>query len=333
MRIGVAGAGSWGINHIRVLASAPTCEALFVCEPDVAKHAGVRDVAPRVRCLDAFEDLLPLVDAVVIATPAATHAELAIRALVAGKHVLVEKPLALSLASARRVRDAAARAERVAMVGHLMVFHPVVHRLRDLVRAGTLGRPYYVQATRVNLGRLRTDETALWCFGPHDLSMIDFILDEHPIEVSACGQSVLQPGIEDVVFVTLRYASGLIANIQASWLHPRKERRLTLVCSNQMAEFDDVAREKLKIFDRGYDRPPDFKQFAEFLTLRDGDVHIPHVPMVEPLRAELQHFLRCISTGEPTESDLERGLRITAVLDAAEQSMRRGGVPLRIERT
>jgi predicted dehydrogenase len=327
LRIGVIGAGSWGINHIRVLAGEPC--TLVVAERDAAQLPRIREVAPSVRCVRDVDELWPLVDAVVIATPAATHVPLTLAALAAGKHILVEKPFALSLADARRVARAAG--DRVVMVGHLMVFHPVVRRLRELVHSGNLGRPYYLQATRVNLGKLRTDETALWCFGPHDLSVIDHVIGEQPTEVSACGQAVLQPGIDDVVFVTLRYASGLLANIQLSWLHPRKERRLTLVCSSRMVEFDDVARDKLRIYDRGYDRPPEFKQFAEFLTIRDGDVHIPHVPMVEPLQAELRHFLNCVATARQPETDLASALRVTAILEAAERSCRQGGTPLEIE--
>jgi predicted dehydrogenase len=330
VRVGVIGAGGWGINHVRVLATEPACRALVVHDADPARAATVHEVAPHARLAATLDELLGAVDAVVIATPAASHVELALRALDAGLHVLIEKPLALAVAEGRRVEAAARAAARVAMVGHLMVFHPVVRRLRELVRGGSLGAPYYLQATRVNLGRLRTDETALWCFGPHDLSMFDYILNEQPIEVTACGQAVLQPGIEDVVFVTLRYATGVLANIHLSWLHPRKERRLTLVCSNQMAEFDDVARDKLKIYDRGYDRPPEFKQFADFLTLRDGDVHIPNVPMVEPLRAELRHFLDCIAHGRRPETDLASALRVLAVLETAQESLRNGGIPQRI---
>ncbi len=332
IRVGVLGAGSWGINHVRVLAAEPRCRVIAVAEPDPTKRPLIAELAPAARWTADAEALLaaPDVDAVVIASPASTHVELALAAFAAGKHVLVEKPLARRLDDARRVAAAAARAGTVGMVGHLMVFHPAVRRIRELLQSGSLGRPFYVHAMRVNLGRLRSDETALWCFGPHDLSMIDHILGEQPVMVSACGTAVLQPGIEDVVFVTLRYASGILANLHLSWLSPRKERRFTLVCSQKMVELDDVSPEKLRIYDKGYDRPPQFTQFSEFLTIRDGDVHIPKVAMEEPLRAEIRHFLDCIERGEHPQTDLAQGVRVTAILEAAERSLGVGGTPLRI---
>jgi predicted dehydrogenase len=332
IRVGVIGAGSWGINHVRVLAAEPRCRVVGVAEPDLAKRALVAELTPAARWTASAEAIIqaPDIEAVVIAAPAATHVELAIAAFQAGKHVLVEKPLARSLWDARRVAAAAARAGTVGMVGHLMVFHPAVRQIRELLRSGGLGRPFYVHAMRVNLGRIRSDETALWCFGPHDLSMIDYILGEQPVTASACGTAVLQPGIEDVVFVTLRYASGILANLHLSWLHPRKERRFTLVCSQQMVELDDVSPDKLRIYDKGYDRPPAFTQFGEFLTIRDGDIHIPQVPMEEPLRAEIRHFLDCIERGELPQTDLAQGVRVTAILEAAEQSLATGGAPLRV---
>ena len=205
---------------------------------------------------------------------------------------------------------------------------PLLGMLAGVASAVLLGWLMYAAVARVNLGRLRSDETALWCFGPHDLSMIDHILGEQPVSVSACGTAVLQPGIEDVVFVTLRYASGILANLHLSWLSPRKERRFTLVCSQKMVELDDVSPEKLRIYDKGYDRPPEFTQFGEFLTIRDGDVHIPKVAMEEPLRAELRHFLDCIERGQPAETSFAQGVRVTAILEAAERSLAAGGTPL-----
>ena len=333
IRIGVLGAGSWGINHVRALAAEPRCRIVAVAEPDEAKRGLIAEIAPGARWTASAETIVHAaeIDAVVIASPARTHVELAIAALDAGKHVLIEKPVARSVAEARRVAAAAARAGTVGMVGHLMVFHPAVRRIRELLRSGSLGRPFYVHAMRVNLGRLRSDETALWCFGPHDLSMLDYILGEHPVTASACGTAVLQPGIEDIVFVTLRYPSGILANLHLSWLSPRKERRFTLVCSQKMIELDDVSPEKLRIYDKGYDRPPEFTQFGEFLTIRDGDVHIPQVSMEEPLRAELRHFLDCIERGEPPQTDLAQGVRVTAILEAAQRSLAAGGAPLPVD--
>jgi predicted dehydrogenase len=330
VRVGVLGAGTWGINHVRVLAAEPRCRVVAVAEPDETKRPLIAELAPGARWTASADEIVqaPDIDAVVIASPAGTHVALAIAAFAAGKHVLVEKPLATSLAAARLVAEAGARAGTVGMVGHLMVFHPAVRRIRELLASGGLGRPFYVHAMRVNLGRIRSDETALWCFGPHDLSMIDAILGEQPVTASACGTAVLQPGIEDVVFVTLRYASGILANLHLSWLSPRKERRFTLVCSQKMVELDDVSPEKLRIYDKGYDRPPAFTQFGEFLTIRDGDVHIPKVAMEEPLRAEIRHFLDCIERGERPETDLAQGVRVTAILEAAERSLAAGGAPL-----
>lgn len=270
----------------------------------------------------------PAVDAVIISSPAPTHSALARAAIAASKHVLIEKPLALDLEQASQVVAEAAAAGRTLAVGHLMVYHPVVVRLAELVRSGELGPIHYLHATRVNLGRLRRDENALWSFGPHDLSMIDLLLGEEASTVTARGQAFLQPGVEDVVFVTLRFPSGAMAHLHLSWLSPRKERRLTIVGAHKMAEFDDVAVEKLRIYDRGYDRPPNFTEFGEYLAIRDGEVRVPHVPMVEPLRAMLRHFLHCIRTGARPRSDGAAGLRVVRALDAASRSLAADGAPV-----
>jgi predicted dehydrogenase len=328
-RLAVIGAGAWGANHVRVLASEARCELVAIADPDPAAIARAHAIAPAAR-RDSVDAILadPQVDALVIASPAPTHAELATAAIAAGKHVLVEKPLALDLASARRVAAALRATDRIAMVGHLMVYHPAVVRLRQLLRSGTLGELHYLHATRANLGRLRSDENALWSFGPHDLSMIDYLLERSPVSVTARGQSVLQPGVEDVVFLTLRYASGELAHLHLSWLHPRKERRLTVVCAQKMLEFDDVSAEKLKIYDKGFDRLRPFTQFAEYLTIRDGDVHIPSIAMEEPLRLEIRHFLDCIERGIEPLTSIASGVRVVAVLEAAEQSLRADGHPV-----
>jgi predicted dehydrogenase len=325
--VAVAGAGAWGINHVRTFADEPGCRLAWVCDPDAAARDRAAALAPSARLAPTLDAVLDdrSVDAVVIASPAATHAELACHALAAGKHVLVEKPLALNVADAERVAIAAAAADRHVVVGHLMVYHPAVVKLRELLRSGELGRLRYLHATRVNLGRLRSDENALWSFGPHDLSMIDFLLGESPVAVGAHGQAYLQPGIEDVVFLTLRYAGAVIGNVHLSWLDPRKERRLTLVGSAKMAELDDMAQDKLRVFDRGYDHPPEFTNYGEYLTIRHGGVQVQPVAMDEPLRIMNRHFLACCRGEAAPRTDLVSGLRIVKTLAAAQESLTRSG--------
>jgi predicted dehydrogenase len=329
VRVAVAGTGTWGVNHVRVLAAEPRCELVAICEPDPRAAERARHLAPGARAA-TWASLLddPRVDAIVIATPAATHAELACEALAAGKHVLVEKPLALGEDDAARVAAAARAADRVLLVGHLMVYHPAVVRLRDMLGSGELGELYYLYSRRVNLGRLRHDESALWSFGPHDLSMFDFLLrGAEPVSVTARGQSYLQPGVEDVVFVSLRFAGGQMAHVHLSWLDPHKERRLTLVCSQKMVEFDDVAAEKLRVYDKGYERPPEFTHWGEYLTLRDGDVHMPHVAMEEPLALEARHFLDCCLGEAAPRTGADGAVRVVRTLAAAQRSLRRDGAP------
>ncbi|MBA3394640.1 MAG: Gfo/Idh/MocA family oxidoreductase [Deltaproteobacteria bacterium] len=329
LRVAVLGAGAWGQNHVRIVASEPGCVLAGVADPDPLALERIRGVLPRCRLVaDPHALLGGDVEAVVIASPAATHPALARAALAAGKHVLVEKPLAMDVAVAISLAELARSNRLVGMVGHLMVHHPAVIRLRELLRSGVLGTLHYLHSTRVNLGRLRRDENALWSFGPHDVSMIDLLLDRAPISVAARGQSVLQQGIEDVVFLTMRYETGEMAHVHLSWLSPRKERRLTLVCSQKMAEFDDVGTDKLKIYDRGYDRPPEFSEYSQFLTIRDGDVHIPQLPMQEPLRLQFRHFVDCIHSGAVPDGNLASAVRVTAVLEAAQRSLQQDGAPV-----
>lgn len=331
-RAAVIGCGYWGINHVRTLAAEPTAELAWICDPEDKALDRGRRLAPAARTTTAVAEVLddPDVEVVIIATPAITHAEIVRTALEADKHVLVEKPIALGVADAVALRDLADARGRALAVGHLMLYHPAVELLAALLESGELGELYYLYASRVNLGRLRTDENALWSFGPHDISMIDYLIGEAPVSVSARGRGYLQDRIEDVVFVTLRFAGGQMAHIHLSWLDPRKERRLTVVCSQKMVEFDDVATEKLRIYDKGYDRPPEFTRYSEYLTIRHGDIHIPHVKMVEPLAVEIRHFLDCARTGARPRTDGDSGVRVVQVLEAAQQSLEADGAPVDI---
>lgn len=333
MRLAVAGTGYWGINHVRAFSRQKGCELAALCDPDARALDRAAGFAPHARRYARFEELVAdaSLDAVVLATPAVAHAVQAQAALAAGKHVFVEKPMALSAADAEAVVAAAARARRTLMVGHLMLYHPGYERLRELVRGGEIGEVLYVYAVRVNLGRLRRDENALWSFAPHDLSMILDLVGARPADVAARGQAYLQPGVEDVVFLNLGFADGKMAQVQLSWLDPRKERRLTVVGSKKMVEFDDVhPTEKLRIYDKGYDRPPAFTQFSEYLTVRHGDIHIPRLQMTEPLEAECAEFVRCATTGATPRTDGAHGLAVVRVLEAAQASLNARGRPVNL---
>lgn len=335
VRIAVLGAGAWGLNHVRVVAADPRCELAGVADVDPAAEDRVRRISSNARFVSDSAQLLadPSVDAVIVATPAPTHAGLALAAFAANKHVMIEKPLAMNTRDALALCEASRASQRIGMVGHLMLYHPAVVRLRELLHSGALGTFHYLHSTRVNLGRIRHDENALWSFGPHDLSIIEFLLDRSPKSVVARGQSVLQQGVEDVVFLTLRYETGELAHVQLSWLSPRKERRMTLVCAKRMVEFDDMAVDKLRIFDKGYDRPPEFTEYAQYLTLRDGDVHIPEVSMREPLQLQLEEFIASIEGHRMPRSSLESGVHVTAVLEAAQRSLSLDGAPVDVEPT
>jgi predicted dehydrogenase len=198
-----------------------------------------------------------------------------------------------------------------------------------MIDAGELGRIYYMYALRVNLGRVRRDENAMWSLAPHDISMILHLTGEEPVSVSARGGCYLQPGIEDVVFVNIRFGSGVIAQVQLSWLDPRKERRLTIVGDKKMVEFDDAhAVEKLRVYDKGVDKPPAFTEYSQYLAIRNGDIHIPQVPMAEPLELECKHFLECVAEGRRPITDGASALRVVQVLEAAQRSLDADGAPV-----
>lgn len=330
MRVAVVGTGAWGLNHVRVYSRAKDAELVVLCDESQEALARARSFAPRARAVAALDEVLRAedVDAVVLATPAALHGQQGLACLRAGKNVLVEKPLALGRQEAELMVREAEKARRVLMVGHLMLFHPAFVRLKAMVANGELGRLLYMYAVRVNLGRVRRDENAMWSLAPHDLSMMLALTPDQPETVSARGGAYLQDGVEDVVFLSLRFASGMLAQVQLSWLDPRKERRLTIVGSQKMVEFDDGHPvEKLRVYDKGFDRPPVFTEFSEFLSIRSGDIHIPRVSMAEPLDLECKHFLECVRDGRSPITDGSSALRVVRVLEAAQRSLAHDGRP------
>jgi len=329
LKLGVVGAGAWGRNHVRTAAGFADAELAGVCDTDPKVRERLVRQYPATHVTGDVADLLGRVDAVIVASPAATHARLALQCIEAGKPCLVEKPFALSVRDAEAVATQAAARRVPVVAGHLMVFHPAVERLRTLLQGGDLGTVYYLYGLRVNLGQVRADENALWSFGPHDVSVALYLLDEAPIRVAAQGRSYLQPKVEDVVFLTMEFASGVLGHVQLSWLDPHKERKLTVVGAKQMVVFDDMEpREKLRVYDKGVDRPPEYGSYGESLAIREGDIFIPKIPNIEPLAAELGHFVRVARGTEAPRASAEDGVRVVRVLDAASRSLAAGGTPV-----
>jgi len=328
LKIGVVGAGTWGKNHVRTVAGLAEGELTAVCDTDAKVRERVARQYPSALVTADLSALLQAVDAVIVASPAATHATVARQAIEAGKPVLVEKPFALSGRDAEAVAKLAEQRRLPVLAGHLLVYHPAVEKLRELIQQGELGKLFYLYGLRVNLGQVRKDENALWSFGPHDVSVALYLLGEEPVRVAAHGKSYLQPAIEDVVFLTMEFASGVLAHVQMSWLDPHKERKLTVVGARKMVVFDDMEpREKLRIYDKGVDRPPEYGSFGESLAVREGDIFIPRIPAVEPLAAELAHFVRVAQGREAPRASAADGVRVVRVLEAASRSLARGGAP------
>ena len=301
---------------IAVTASFLAHDSLYRSRSESEKIPG-GEVFRNTRTSGDLEELLsdPDLEAVAIATPVPTHAALAQRVLAAGKHCFVEKPVAQSVVDAEQVAAAAAEAGRILMVGHLLEYHPGVQTLKDIADSGDLGDLHYLYSNRLNLGKLRADENALWSLGAHDVSVVLLLAREEPSDVMAFGESYMHPGIEDVVFCYLRFPSGLAAHMHLSWLDPHKERRLTVVGSQRMATFDDMELQ-------------DYASFGEYIA-RSGDIWSPRVPSEEPLRVECQHFAECVRTGTEPRSGGAGGIRVVRVLEALQESLDRRSAAVR----
>lgn len=325
-RIGVAcvGAGAWGRNQIRVFAALPAAKLSFIVDssPSVAEWA--RSQYPGVVATSDLQAALsdPETKAVVIASPARTHYSIARQALLAGKDVFIEKPMVLDPEEGEELVASAERGGLLIQTGHLLLFHPVVAYLKSVIQSGELGKLHYVYTQRLNLGTIRTDENALWSLAPHDVSLANYFFDAEPIEIAAEGGRFLQQAIEDVVFLHLTYPSGRLAHIHVSWLDPHKTRRITLVGSRKMAVFDDRdPAEKLRIYDKGI-AEEGYETFRESLGVRNGDIVIPSIPNVEPLRLQAEHFLSCVATRKPPLVGGREGLSVVRILQAADRLLR-----------
>jgi predicted dehydrogenase len=325
--------GYWGPNLARNLATLETCELAWCCELDESRREHWESAYPQTTFTADLDDLLsdPDLSAVVVATPGSTHAPIAERVLSAGKNCFVEKPLAQDVESAWRLTQLADERDLVLMVGHLLCYHPGVRQLADLIGRGELGQIRYVHSQRLNLGKVRTDENALWSLGAHDVSVLLELADGPPVEVSALGEAFMREGVEDVVFGHIRFDSGLTSHLHLSWLDPHKVRRITVVGSERMATLDDMALErKLSIWDNSFASLSD--TYGEYIT-RSGPVHSPMVLNTEPLRLECAHFIECLRTGERPHTDGAAGVRVVNVLQALQTSLDQNGatVPVSLQ--
>lgn len=327
--IGLIGYGHWGPNHARTFNALPDCAVRAVADADERRRAAAARALPTARVSADFREMLadPEVHAVVVATPLTTHHGLVKEALLAGKDVLVEKPICYTAHEADELVELAAREDRVLMCGHIFLFNAGVNRLREYIRDGTLGRVYYMAATRTNLGPLRTDVNALYDLGSHDVSIFHYLLDGRPREVAAWGEAYLQHDVEDVAFSCLEYPNRTLCHMHVSWLNPRKERTLVVVGEKKMVVWDDMQTlESLRLYDKGLMQEPYYDSFGHFqLVLRDADILIPKLKAEEPLRAQDTHFLDCVRERKTPLTDGAFARDVVLALEALQRSLRKGG--------
>lgn len=334
-RVGIAvvGTGDWGANLVRNFASLPGCRLVALCDSDPKRLARSAAQVPGARPVSHIDELASAgdVQGVVVSASAVSHYPLAKVLLEAGKDVYVEKPLTLQVAHAEELVRLARQKGRILMVGHLLLHHPGVRYLKAMVDRGELGDLYYIYSQRVNLGKVRKDENALWSFAPHDISVILHLLGMEPLDVVARGSAFLQGTVQDVVFADLRFPGGKMAHVHVSWLDPHKLRKFTVVGSQKMVVFDDMeASEKIRIYDKGVDKGGQVLSYDDALTVRSGDIVIPRISLQEPLKIECQHFIDCVRERKTPLTDGVDGLRVVKVLAAAQASLDQGGAPVAI---
>ena len=341
IRIAQLGCGYWGPNLLRNFSAQPECHVKWVAEEDPKRREYVEANYPKTQTTPHWQDAVndTEVDAVIIATPASTHYALGTTCLESGKHIFVEKPLAMCLSEADALVQLAATRRKTIMAGDTFLYNAAVRYMKQLVTAGELGEVYYIYSQRLNLGRVRTDVNAWWNLAPHDVSILLYLMDgELPVSVSAQGVDYIQPKIEDVVFATLTWANRMTAHIHVSWLDPSKTRKMTLVGSRKMLVYDDVSEDKIAVIDKGIDRIPksgermDYDYFNNYQLLhRTGDILLPRIHFKEPLQVEAAHFLECVRTGQAPLSGPRHARGAVAVLEAAQKSLRQQGKIVSVE--
>jgi predicted dehydrogenase len=335
-RVAVIGTGYWGINYVRILNELPDAEVAVVCDQHTSRLDEVGRRFPNIALTDDLDEALAVegVTAAVVCTPAATHRQVSGRALEAGKHILVEKPLTTTVSDADELIHLAEASERVLLVGHTFLYNPGVQKVGSLVRDDVLGDIYYLSARRTNLGPIRVDVNAVWDLAPHDVAIFNHILGRTPAWVSAVGARVLGSSREDVGFISLGYDQDVLGHIHVSWADPHKVREVVIVGSDARVSFDDLNLvERVRVVEKGVkpaaEEPTSFGEFH--LQMRDGDITSPSLSITEPLKEVTGHFLHCIRRGERPRSNGKQGRDVVAVMQAVEESLGRNGVPVLVD--
>ncbi|OGC22891.1 hypothetical protein A2291_00095 [candidate division WOR-1 bacterium RIFOXYB2_FULL_42_35] len=326
--VGQVGIGKWGKNLLRNFYSLPNVAVKYACDSDSVRLNEFVRSFPEIKFVTDYESLIQdqELEAVIIATPAPDHYKVAKRCLEAGKHIFVEKPITLDVFQAEELLALAKSVNKKIMVGHLLLYHPAISKLKQLIGQGELGKICYVYTQRLNLGRIRKTENALWSLAPHDISIILHLLDKFPKSVSALGSSFVQKGIEDVAFLNVRFAEGEIGHVHVSWLDPTKTRRTIVVGSKKMAIFDEISHGgTLTIIDKGVENISDFKNVSELSKLRSGGDEVIKLSQDEPLSLECQHFIDSVREGKEPLSNGENALAVLKILAAADRSLKDGG--------
>jgi predicted dehydrogenase len=334
--VAVVGCGYWGPNLIRNFNALPECKVRYVCDKDEKRLAHMKQLYPSVEPTKDFEKIVgdKEVDAVVVATPVHLHYELAKKALEAGKHTFVEKPMTQTSEQSNELVQIAAKKKLTLMVGHTFIYSAPVRRIREIISSGDIGEVQYISSRRLNLGLFQKDINVAWDLAPHDISIILYFLGKPPISVNCQGKAHIHKDIEDVTNMSLDFENGGFATIHSSWLDPNKIREMIIVGSKRMIVYDDnEPLEKIKIYDKRVEAPPHYDTFAEFqYSYHYGDMIAPYIKQTEPLKVEAQHFLDCIKTGKTPESSGLEGLRVIQILEASSRSLKNGGAKVEIDR-
>ena len=331
IRVGIIGCGHWGPNHIRIFSQISNSTALMCADLNTQRLSNIKESYPAIKTTANYKDILNSadIDAVVIASPTNTHYALTKESLQAGKHVLCEKPLALTVEECAQLRNIAEKANKTLMVGHVFIFNSGINCLKQYIQSGELGRIYYAYSTRTNLGPFRYDVNALWDLAPHDIAIFNYLFDSVPLNVSARGHKCLGASLEDLAFASMEYPDNIMVNAHVSWLDPRKVRQITIVGDKKMVVWDDLENlGPVKLYDKHVEKTSTYYEtYGEFQLLsKEGSITIPKIGLNEPLKAQAQYFIECITKNvKPALSDGQKGLDVVNVLVSIQESMNQKG--------